>query len=70
MGGIREKALAAKRLGISTFVLPKDNDVDIEELPPELKADMTFKPVGTLEEVLAIALPAPIGLSPEVFDAR
>jgi endopeptidase La len=70
VGGIREKALAAKRLGISTFVLPKDNDVDIEELPPELKADMTFKPVGTLEEVLAIALPAPIGLSPEVFDAR
>ena len=46
VGGIREKALAARRLGITTFVLPRDNRSDIEELPPELTTHMTFMPVG------------------------
>jgi ATP-dependent Lon protease len=58
VGGIREKALAARRLGIKTFVLPTDNQSDLEELPPELKKDMTFVPVKTLEEVLKVAIPA------------
>jgi ATP-dependent Lon protease len=58
VGGIREKALAARRLGITTFVLPADNQSDLEELPPELKKDTTFVPVKTLEEVLKVAIPA------------
>ena len=66
VGGIREKALAARRLGIKTFVLPRDNGADLEELPPELTADMTFLPVGTLEEVVAIALPARVNVG-DVF---
>jgi ATP-dependent Lon protease len=58
VGGIREKALAARRFGIHTFILPDMNEPDLVELPPELKAGMTFVPVRTLEEVLKIALPA------------
>ncbi len=59
VGGIREKALAARRHGIRTFVLPADNETDLDDLPPELRKEMTFVPVRTLDEVLRIALPAP-----------
>jgi ATP-dependent Lon protease len=57
VGGIREKALAARRHGIRTFVLPKRNEPDLAELPAEVKNDMTFVPVETLEDVLKVALP-------------
>jgi ATP-dependent Lon protease len=57
VGGIREKALAAKRLGLKTFILPALNEPDLKELPEEIRKDMRFVPVSTLEEVLAIALP-------------
>ncbi len=58
VGGIREKALAARRHGIRTFILPQMNEPDIEELPEEVRRDMTFAPASTLEDVLRIALPA------------
>src|SRR6185312_2595844 len=58
VGGIREKALAARRHGIKEFVLPARNEADLAELPPEIADHMTFVPVRTLEEVLAIALPS------------
>jgi ATP-dependent Lon protease len=57
VGGIREKALAARRHGIKTFVLPKMNEQDIAELPDEVKHDMTFIPAETLQDVLNVALP-------------
>jgi ATP-dependent Lon protease len=59
VGGIREKALAARRHGIHTFVLPKRNEADLSELPPEVKDGMQFVPVQTLEEALQVALPPP-----------
>jgi ATP-dependent Lon protease len=59
VGGIREKALAARRHGIKTFVLPALNEPDLADLPPEVKQDMHFIPVHTLDEVLNVALPAP-----------
>ncbi|MGE0704701.1 MAG: endopeptidase La [Vicinamibacterales bacterium] len=59
VGGIREKALAARRYGIKTFILPARNAPDLAELPAEVKDGMTFVPVSTLEEALAVALPAP-----------
>jgi ATP-dependent Lon protease len=58
VGGIREKALAARRHGIKTFILPELNRQDLAELPEEVRKDMRFVPVSTLEEVLRIALPA------------
>src|SRR5678809_1579352 len=42
VGGIREKALAARRHGIKEFILPARNEPDLAELPAEVKADMTF----------------------------
>jgi ATP-dependent Lon protease len=57
VGGIREKALAARRHDIKIFVLPSRNESDLSELPPEVKDGMQFVPVSTLEEALAVALP-------------
>jgi ATP-dependent Lon protease len=57
VGGIREKALAARRHGIKHFILPARNEPDLAELPAEVKEDIQFVPVHTLEEALAVALP-------------
>jgi ATP-dependent Lon protease len=57
VGGIREKALAARRHGIKTVILPHANEVDLEELSADVRQDMTFVPVRTLEEALAISMP-------------
>jgi ATP-dependent Lon protease len=56
VGGIREKALAARRFGIKTFILPALNEPDLDELPEEIRRDMTFVPVETLEQVIKVAL--------------
>jgi ATP-dependent Lon protease len=60
VGGIREKALAARRHGIKEFILPARNEADLAELPAEVKKDMRFVPVRTLEDVLKVALPQPL----------
>jgi ATP-dependent Lon protease len=57
VGGIREKTLAARRLGIRTIILPAMNEVDLEELPEDARKDMTFHPVTSLDEALAVAFP-------------
>jgi ATP-dependent Lon protease len=56
VGGIREKALAARRSGIRTMILPALNEPDLAELPEEIRNDMTFVPVETLEQVVQLAL--------------
>jgi ATP-dependent Lon protease len=57
VGGIKMKALAARRAGVDTFVLPKRNEADLDDLPEELRADMTFVLAETLDDVLATAMP-------------
>jgi ATP-dependent Lon protease len=57
VGGIREKALAARRHGIKTFILPKGNVEDLVELPEEVRRDMAFVPAETLQDVLSVAVP-------------
>jgi ATP-dependent Lon protease len=59
VGGIREKALAARRQGIKEFILPARNEPDLAELPDAVKQNLRFVPVHTLEEVLKVALPTP-----------
>jgi ATP-dependent Lon protease len=56
IGGVKEKALAAHRAGIRTILLPKWNMVDVDEIPAELRKELTFVPVETLDDVLAAAL--------------
>ena len=60
IGGLKEKSLAAHRVGIRTVLLPFDNARDLEDIPVEIKKEMTFIPVSHLDEVLKVALlPAP-----------
>jgi len=56
IGGIKEKALAARRMGIHTVVVPARNDKDIKELPANVKRGMEFVFVNHMDQVLEIAL--------------
>ncbi|MEW6990724.1 endopeptidase La [Colwelliaceae bacterium 6441] len=60
IGGLKEKLLAAHRGGIKTVVIPKDNERDLEEIPDNVKADLSIHPVKWIEEVLEIALESPV----------
>ncbi|HXF06160.1 MAG TPA: S16 family serine protease, partial [Blastocatellia bacterium] len=54
IGGVKEKVLAARRAGIKRVILPKHNLQDLEELQPEVRADLEFIPVETIDEVLRL----------------
>jgi ATP-dependent Lon protease len=56
IGGVKEKVLGAHRAGITTIILPKDNEADIDDIPAEVREQLTFHCVETLDQVFAIAL--------------
>ena len=56
IGGLKEKVLGAHRAGITTIILPKANEADMEDIPEEVREQLTFHPVESLDEVFAIAL--------------
>jgi ATP-dependent Lon protease len=56
IGGIKEKALGAHRAGIKTIILPRRNEAELDDLPPEVRSELTFVPVDTLDDVLTTAL--------------
>jgi ATP-dependent Lon protease len=56
VGGIKEKLLAAHRVGVSTVLIPKDNEKDLEDVPEEVRADMAVQLVESIDEVLSLAL--------------
>jgi ATP-dependent Lon protease len=56
IGGLKEKVLGAHRAGITTIILPKENEADMEDIPEEVRKTLTFHTVSTLDEVFAIAL--------------
>jgi ATP-dependent Lon protease len=56
IGGLKEKLLAAHRGGIKTVIIPKENERDLEEIPDNIKQDLSIHPVQWIEEVLALAL--------------
>ncbi|MFC3094713.1 endopeptidase La [Alteromonas sediminis] len=60
IGGLKEKLLAAHRGGIKTVVIPKDNERDLEEIPDNIKQDLSIHPVQWVDEVLDLALQEPI----------
>jgi ATP-dependent Lon protease len=77
IGGVKEKLLAAHRLGLRTVILPRDNEKDLADVPPEIQAQMSVKFVDTMDEVLLLALERPLEASaiptPEVtpsYDAN
>jgi len=56
IGGLKEKVLAAHRIGIQTIVLPADNQPDVVDIPVDIRKRLTFKFVNTMDEVIAEAL--------------
>ncbi len=59
IGGLKEKVLAAHRNGLRTVILPKRNRFDLDDVPEEIKNDMKFVFVETMDEVLDAALEPP-----------
>ncbi|HMC81991.1 MAG TPA: endopeptidase La, partial [Candidatus Polarisedimenticolia bacterium] len=56
IGGVKEKVLAAHRLGITTIILPRDNEKDLSEIPEDIQKSLDFHLVENMDEVLGIAL--------------
>ncbi|HKD74978.1 MAG TPA: S16 family serine protease, partial [Ktedonobacterales bacterium] len=56
IGGLRDKSLAAHRMGIHTVIFPKGNEPDLDDFPQDLRADMHFIPVDDIRQVLDAAL--------------
>lgn len=63
IGGLKEKLLAAHRGGITTVIIPAENEKDLVEIPENIKQNLDIKPVHWIDEVLAVALqymPVPV----------
>jgi ATP-dependent Lon protease len=56
IGGLKEKTLAAKRMGIKKIIIPKRNKKDLEDIPKYIKKDMEFAFAETMDDVLKVAL--------------
>jgi ATP-dependent Lon protease len=63
VGGIREKVLAAHRVGLKKVILPKRNEVDLAEVAENVRKDLEFEFVESVDEVLQLALPQKLGVS-------
>jgi len=64
IGGLKEKSLAAYRAGITTILIPRDNEKDLVDVPKEVKQKVEFIPVANMAEVISHAL------SPEKKNSR
>jgi len=56
IGGLKQKVLAAHAAGLTDVIIPERNRADLEDIPEDVKTEMSFHPVMTLDEVLALAL--------------
>jgi ATP-dependent Lon protease len=56
IGGLKQKVLAAHAAGLTDVIIPERNRADLDDVPADVKAEMSFHPVMTLDEVLALAL--------------
>src|SRR6478672_9186853 len=56
IGGLKQKALAAHAAGLTDVIIPERNRADIDDIPEDVRNELTFHPVMTLDEVLALAL--------------
>ena len=60
IGGLKEKLLAALRGGITTVLIPIDNEKDLAEIPANVREGLTIVPVAHVDEVLTRALARPV----------
>jgi ATP-dependent Lon protease len=67
IGGVKEKVLAAYRAGLRDVIMPKSNEKDLRDVPDEVKQNMHFSFVATMDEVLRLALlPEPVSSADEL----
>jgi ATP-dependent Lon protease len=64
IGGLNEKAVAARRSGIKTVLIPLSNQKDVAEIPEDVRADLEFIPVESMDQVLEQALDRPAQTPP------
>ncbi|MBM4146696.1 MAG: endopeptidase La [Nitrospira sp.] len=65
IGGLKEKTLAAKRMGIKKIIMPQRNKKDLEDIPKYIKKDMEFVFAETMDDVLSVALKKRNGKRPK-----
>jgi len=56
IGGLKQKVLAAHAAGLTEVILPERNEPDLDDVPSEVREQMRFHPVGSIDQVLALAL--------------
>jgi ATP-dependent Lon protease len=67
IGGVKEKLLAAHRFGVTTVILPRENEKDLADIPKSILDTITVELVDHVDEVLKLALvPTPIEPAPEM----
>ena len=59
IGGLKEKSLAARRVGINTVIIPQGNARDVEELPAVIRDELHFIPVKRVDEVFDVMFNEP-----------
>jgi ATP-dependent Lon protease len=69
IGGLREKSLAAQRAGLKRVIMPRENEPDLSELPPETREAIEFVLADSIEDVFAAALDGHRGQRPHVAPA-
>jgi len=73
IGGVKEKLLAAHRAGIRNVILPKENEKDLQDLPPDILESLSIHLAETMDDVLKVALerlPVPQGQVAELSDLK
>ena len=60
IGGLKEKMLAATRGGLTTVLIPRENEKDLEDIPDNVKKDLTIVPVDAVDDILRLALVRPL----------
>ncbi len=60
IGGLKQKILAAHRAGLTTIILPKRNEIDLDDVPEDIRREITFITAETIEDVLQNALRNPL----------
>ena len=56
IGGLKQKILAAHAAGLTDVIIPERNRADLDDVPEDVRAEMSFHPIMTLDEVLTLAL--------------
>ena len=65
VGGVKEKVLGARRAGITTVLIPRYNEKDLDDLSEEVRDDLTFRSVESLDDVVAALFPKKSRRSPK-----